>query len=172
MKHTKLWYFERFGLLQGLSPEQRQRLNEQTRMVQVDRGQSVYLPGDPSEHLYLVKTGAVKIIGRSPEGEEVILSMLAPGDIFGEVALFAEEPQDHRAEAAADTLLCLMPRSLLVQMMHDAPEFALRITKLIGLRLRTLRTRVEDLLGKSAPGSRTHSSNCRVSTAFAIRKVL
>src|SRR5918993_4143757 len=151
MNRPPLWYFERFGLLHGLSEAQKAHVEQQTRMLKVRRGEAIYLPGDPSQHVYVVKTGAVKIIGRSPEGGEVILAVLTPGDFFGELALADAEPQVHRAEAADDTLLCELPRDLLIQMIHEAPAFALHVTKLVGLRLRTFQTRVEELLGKSAP---------------------
>jgi len=88
--HSPLWYFERFGLLHGLSEQQKQDVERHTRMVNVRRGQPVYLPGDPSEHVYVIKSGAVKIVGKSPEGCDVILALLTPGDIFGELALMGE----------------------------------------------------------------------------------
>lgn len=158
MNHSALWYFERFGLLQGLSDEQKRQVEQNTRMLHVKRGQPVYLPGDPSEHVYVVKIGAVKIVGKAPEGREVILALLTPGDIFGELALAGDdEAQDHRAEAMDDTLLCEVPRGLLIRMIQEAPAFALHVTKLVGLRLRTLRTRVEELLGKSAPARLAHA---------------
>lgn len=158
MNHSALWYFERFGLLQGLSDEQKRQVEQNTRMLHVKRGQPVYLPGDPSEHVYVVKIGAVKIVGKAPEGCEVILALLTPGDIFGELALAGDdEAQDHRAEAMDDTLLCEVPRGLLIRMIQEAPAFALHVTKLVGLRLRTLRTRVEELLGKSAPARLAHA---------------
>jgi CRP/FNR family transcriptional regulator, cyclic AMP receptor protein len=157
MQHSALWYFEHFGLLQGLSDEQKQEVSHRSRMFEVKRGHPVYLTGDPSAHVYLVKTGAVKILGRAPEGGEVILSVLTPGDIFGELALAGDEPRDHRAEAADDTLLCEIPRDVLIHMIRDVPAFALHVTKLMGLRVRTLRTRVEELLGKSAPARLAHT---------------
>jgi CRP-like cAMP-binding protein len=158
MNHSALWYFEHFGLLHGLSDEQKQEVKQHARMFTAKRGEPVYLPGDPSEHVYLVKTGAVKIVGKSPEGCDVILALLTPGDIFGELALMSDDgPQDHRAEAADDSLLCEIPRELLMRMIREAPAFAWHVTKLVGLRLRTLRTRVEELLGKSAPARLAHA---------------
>src|SRR5919106_2619886 len=93
-----------------------------------------------------------------PDGSEVILTVLPPGDIFGELAITGDEaPQDHRAEALEDSLLCEVPRGLLVRMIQEAPAFAWHITKLVGRRLRTFRTRVEELLGKSAPARLAHA---------------
>lgn len=157
MNHSALWYFEHFGLLQGLSDEQKQRVSTNSDMLHVKRGEPVYLPGDPSKYVYLLKAGAVKIIGHAPEGCPVILTVLMPGDIFGELALAGDEPREHRAEAADDTLLCEVPRDLLLELVRDNPAFALQITKLMGLRLRTLRSRIEELLGKSAPARLAHA---------------
>jgi CRP-like cAMP-binding protein len=157
MTRPALWYFERFGLLEGLSDAQKAQVEQHTRMLEVTRGESVYLPGDPSQHVYVVKTGAVKIIGTSPEGSPVILTVLTPGDIFGELALADEDTRDHRPEALEDTLLCEVPRDLLVQMIQEAPKFGLHVTKMIGFRLRTFRSRVEELLGKSAPARLAHT---------------
>jgi CRP-like cAMP-binding protein len=158
MNHSPPWYFEHFGLLHGLSDEQKQEVRQHARMFAVKRGEHVYLPGEPSEHVYLVKTGAVKIVGTAPEGCEVILAVLTPGDIFGELALTGDDgPQDHRVEALDDSLLCEVPRGLLVRMIQEAPAFAWHVSKLVGQRLRTFRTRVEELLGKSAPARLAHA---------------
>ena len=158
MNHSALWYFERFGLLQGLSDAQKHTVEQHTRMRHFKRGQAVYLPGDPCELVYVLKSGAVKIVGRAPEGGEVILAVLMPGDIFGEVALTGDsEPQDHRAEAMDETMLCEVPRNLIFRMIEDTPAFGRHVTKLVGLRLRTFRTRVEELLGKSAPARLAHA---------------
>jgi CRP-like cAMP-binding protein len=158
MNHSAFWYFERFGLLQGLSDEQKRQIEQHARMLQMKRGEPIYLPGDPSDSVYVVKTGAVKIVGKSPEGCEVIVGLLTPGDLFGELALTGnDEPEQHRAEAIEDSILCQVPRDLLMQMIHESPAFGLHVTKLIGLRLRTLRTRVEELLGKSAPARLAHT---------------
>ena len=120
MNHSAFWYFERFGLLEGLSDEQEREIEQHARMLQMKRGQPIYLPGDPSDSVYVVKTGAVKIVGKSPEGCEVILGLLTPGDLFGELALTGDdEPQEHRAEAMDDTILCQVPRDLLMRMIQD-----------------------------------------------------
>jgi CRP-like cAMP-binding protein len=127
-------------------------------MVNVRRGQAVYLPGDSSESVFVVKSGAVKILGKAPEGCEVIVALLTPGDIFGELALIADgQARDHRVEALDDTLLCEVPRPVLVRMIEESPAFGWHMTKLVGLRLRTLGTRVEELLGKSAPARLAHA---------------
>lgn len=152
-----VWFLERFGLLEALSPEHRALVEQHTTMRHFRRGAAIYLPGDRPDYVYVVKRGAVKIVGRAPEGGDVILTVLSPGDLFGELALVDGDGQDHCAEAADDTLLCQVPRELLVQLMREAPAFGLEVNRLIGRRLRTFGSRVEELLGKSAAARLAHT---------------
>ena len=84
--HTKLWYFERFRMISALSDAQKRQLEKMTRMLEVKRGTAIYLPGDPSDQIYLLKSGIIKISTGTSE-REVILALLHPGDIFGELAV-------------------------------------------------------------------------------------
>lgn len=155
--HTKLWYLEHFGLLQTLNDEQRRAFAGMTRMFEAKRGTRIYLPGDPSEQIYLVKSGVIRISRQSTDNREVVLAFLHSGDIFGELALVEESPRDHVAEASEDAVLCEIPRDVLLRTIEGTPRFALHITKLIGARLRRLESRVEELLGKSAQARLAHT---------------
>jgi CRP-like cAMP-binding protein len=149
--HSKLWYFERFRLLEALTDEQLRHLAQVTQMLEIKRGQRIYLPGDPSDQIFLLKAGVIKIASVTPDHREVILAFLYPGDIFGELAVVDDSPRDHLAEAYEDCVICAMSRDIVIKLIRESPEVGFQITKLIGLRLRTLRTRVEELLYKGAP---------------------
>jgi CRP/FNR family transcriptional regulator, cyclic AMP receptor protein len=157
MKQNAIWYFERFGLLHGLKEEQRQQLERQTRMHVLKRGETVCLAGEAGDQVYIVKSGAVKVLGRSPEGNDVILGLLAPGDLFGELAPTGDGSEEQVAQAAVDTVVCTVPRDVFLKLIADAPPFALQVTKLMGLRLRRFSNRVEELLGKSASARLAHT---------------
>lgn len=155
--HSKLWYLRHFRLLDALSERQMRRVQQMTRMAEIKRGQTIYLPGDPSDQVFLLKSGIVKIATRAPDGRDVILAFLHPGDVFGELALVDETPRDHVAVAYADAVICAMDRAFILQLMRECPELGYRITKLLGFRLRTFRARVEDLLCKSAAARVAHT---------------
>jgi CRP-like cAMP-binding protein len=157
MKQPAIWYFERFGLLRGLSEEQRHQLERQTRMHVLKRGETVCLAGEASDQVYIVKSGAVKVLGRSPEGTDVILGLLGPGDLFGELSPTGDGSEEQVAQAAVDTVVCTVPREVFLRMIAEAPPFALQVTKLMGLRLRRFSSRVEELLGKSASARLAHT---------------
>lgn len=155
--HTKLWYFEQFRMLSALSDAQRRQLDKLTRMLEVKRGTPIYLPGDPSDQIFLLKSGIIKISTTTPDHRDVILALLHPGDIFGELAVIDESPRDHVAEAYEDCVICAMNRESVARLIRETPEVGFQLTKLIGLRLRTLRSRVEELLCKSGHARVAHA---------------
>jgi CRP-like cAMP-binding protein len=99
----------------------------------------------------------IKISTTTFDDREVILAFLHPGDIFGELAVVDEAPRDHVAEAYDDCVICAMSRDTILQVIHETPEIGFQITKLIGLRLRTFRSRIEELLSKSAHARVAHA---------------
>lgn len=155
--HTKLWYLQRFRMLDALTDSQKRAVDKMTRMLEVPRGQRIYLAGDPSDQIFLLKAGVVKISTGGAEGQDTILAFLYPGDIFGELAIVDDAPRDHVAAAHEDAVLCALNRELLLEMVQQSPALGYRITKLMGLRLRRFRTRVEELLYKSAAARIAHT---------------
>ena len=155
--HSKLWYLQRFRMLDALTEPQKRAVEKMTRMLEVPRGQQIYLAGDPSDQIFLLKVGVVKISTRGADRQDTILAFLYPGDVFGELAIVDDSPRDHVATAYVDTVLCALNRDLLLQMVQQSPALGYQITKLMGLRLRRLRTRVEELLYKSAHARIAHT---------------
>ena len=99
----------------------------------------------------------MKISTVGTDGQDTILAFLYPGDVFGELAIVDDAPRDHVATAYEDTVLCALNRDLLLQMVQQSPALGYQITKLMGLRLRRFRTRVEELLCRSAPARIAHT---------------
>ena len=155
--HSKLWYLERFRLLDVLTDAQKRQVEAMTRMLEIKRGQRIYSPGDPSDHIFLLKVGVVRISSAGGNREELILALLYPGDIFGELAVVDEGPRGQLATAHEDVVLCALGRDLLLRMIRETPELGYRITKLMGLRLRRFETRIEELLFKSAHARVAHA---------------
>lgn len=148
--HSKLWYLDRFKLVDALDERQRRLLEETTRMQEVKRGQRIYEPGDPSEHLFLVKTGVIKIAALGPSNREVLLSFRHPGDVFGELTLLDNSPRDHLAKAHEDSLICALDRNVILRLARESTDIGLRILTVMGRRVKQFRGRIEQLSYKSA----------------------
>ena len=68
----------------------------------------VFFENEEGDSLFMILDGRVKVTILGDDGREIILSMLNPGDFFGEMALLDNEPRSATAIAVEDTeLLCL-----------------------------------------------------------------
>lgn len=144
-------------LLDALTEGQRRTVQESCRTLEVRRRKRVYMPGDPSDHVFLIRSGIVKLGVLSAEGRELILSFLHPGDVFGELAVVDDSPRDHVAEAYEDAVIHAIGRDVFQGLLRESPRLGHEITKLLGSRLRTYRIRVEELLFKSAHARVAHT---------------
>lgn len=147
---SKLWYFDNFNLLSSLSHDEKMELSEKASMKSIPKGQMVFFTDDSSRSIYFLKSGKVKISRYSEGGRELIMRLLGPGEIFGELSLTGQTDRDEIAEVVEDAVICDIDLSNLENMMMRNPLFNLQVTKWIGLTLRKVQTRLESLCFKSS----------------------
>ncbi len=153
---NKLWYLKHIRLFDGITPSEMKEMERITRMEAVKKRQPLYLPGDPSNNVYLLKQGRVKIANTAASGKEVTFEILEPGEVFGELEVLEDAPRATSAEALDDALICVIPRKEFDQYLAMHPQVTVRLTKLIGLRLRKIQSRVEDLVFRDVPARLAH----------------
>jgi CRP-like cAMP-binding protein len=122
----------------------------------VKKRQPLYLPGDPSSNVYLLKKGRVKIANTASSGKEVTFDILEAGEVFGELDVLEDAPRSTSAEALDDALICVIPRKDFDQYLAMHPTVMFKLTKLIGLRLKKIQSRVEDLVFRDVPARLAH----------------
>src|SRR6185436_1734127 len=76
-----------------LPEEQLRMLTMMVTRRSASRGTTIMAGGDPTDSLYIVLSGRLKVMMSDSEGKEVILSILGPGEFFGEMGLIDEEPR-------------------------------------------------------------------------------
>ncbi|HDQ00247.1 MAG TPA: Crp/Fnr family transcriptional regulator [bacterium] len=151
MKHTKLWYLKKFNLLETFSAEEMISLKDVLIDNVVKKKQPIYLAGDPDENLYFLKEGRVKISRIDESGKEFTIILLEPGEIFGELGLFDDSPRETAAIALEDSIICMMKRRDFEKYAINKPELSFKLNKLMGLRLRQIESRIEELLFRDVP---------------------
>ena len=103
----RLWYIKNAALFSWLEEEELQTLAERSEMTSCKRNTRLFFAEEPSDNIYLVKEGRIKLLRANIEGREVILDILGPGEIFGELALVDEEHRSHSAEASRKACPCI-----------------------------------------------------------------
>lgn len=153
---TKLWYLKHIRLFDGLTPFEIEAVERQASMQEVKRRQPLYVPGDPSSNVYVLKRGRVKIANTDATGKEITFEILEPGEVFGELEALDGLPRATAAEALDDALICAIPRDAFTQYLAMHPAVTVELTKIIGLRLRKIQSRVEDLVFRDVPARLAH----------------
>jgi CRP/FNR family transcriptional regulator len=96
----------------------------------------VFSEGDPSDWLYGVLKGKVKITKISAEGKEIILEVISPGDVFGAVAVMRGFPYPANAAAMEDTRLLKISRTNFLKILDGYPSVMYCMMQNLGDRMK------------------------------------
>jgi CRP/FNR family cyclic AMP-dependent transcriptional regulator len=144
-----MWYIDKVNLFSIFCPHKFADLKEEHQFKNYKKGEFIYFTDDPSISIYLLVEGKVKILYYTDDGDEVIKSVLAKGDVFGELSILGEEKRKDFAIVVQDnTSICQLTIDQMQDLMKKNLNFALKINKLIGLRIRKLERRVDSLVFK------------------------
>ncbi len=116
-----------------------------SKMITAKRGDRITVQSTSAGHAYLVKEGHLRVVRSSPEGRAISLDILEPGDVIGITPVLTEDSDADSAEAMDDVLFCRLPASMLRQALEDNPGLALHFSKRVGLRRRSVETRLMDI---------------------------
>jgi CRP/FNR family transcriptional regulator, cyclic AMP receptor protein len=141
-----IWYLKRCPLFERLSAAETQRLDSRSVARTFQRKEIIYFPTDPGRSVLVLARGRVKIKAIVADGRETIFAFIEPGGVFGELAIIDGEKRNEYAEAAEDSLVLSVPREEVLWLMERQPQVSLHITKLLGLRLRRLENRLQNVL--------------------------
>lgn len=107
-------------------------------------GQSVFMKGDPGTTLMAVLRGRVRISCFAADGREIVLAVLDPGEVFGEIALIDGGERTADAVALEDAELLVLHRRDFLPLLQGNPGVALRLLEILAARLRRTDQQIED----------------------------
>jgi CRP-like cAMP-binding protein len=76
----------------------------------VHRKQTLFLEGDRGHSMYLLVYGTIQLSKSAPDGRDVVIKILGPGEIFAEVVLFEQDHYPVSAVALEESLVLMIPR--------------------------------------------------------------
>ncbi len=109
------------------------------------KGEILFLEGEPAEALYFVASGVVKVFKTSAGGKEQILAIVRPGESINDVAVFDNGPNPASAQAMGSAVLYGIKKSDLETLLRSYPKISLNVTRVLSQRIRHLVSLVEDL---------------------------
>ncbi len=92
---------------------------------------------EPGDELYIIQKGAIRV-SKIVDDKEVLLALLKPGDIFGEMALLENKPRSASGIAHEDLSVMVVNRANFQRMVQSQPQLVTRLTQLLAERIWTV----------------------------------
>ena len=108
-------------LWEGLSPDERDQVARFCPERSFPKGSVIFTPGDAPEALYVLRLGLVKLSHLSEDGQESILRVFGPGDVFGEL-LLAVRARPFLASALTSCVVTVVPGKTFLQLLSTIPR--------------------------------------------------
>jgi len=128
----------------------------------VARGAAIFKAGDTGDSLCLIESGRVRISMADEDGKHLVLTELAQGDFFGEIALIDGQPRSADAVAIEDVRLAVLSRHDFLGFVRGDPAVAMEMISAVSHRLRRtdelLRRRVSRNFNEEEGAQRTFAS--------------
>jgi CRP/FNR family cyclic AMP-dependent transcriptional regulator len=132
-------------LFSGLEEDQLETLRKALIVKTYPKNVYLFSEGDPSDSFYVVEKGKVNVGINDEEGREVILSVLGPGEYFGEMALLDGEPRCAYVRTKERPKLLIISKREFEKLLNANPGIMLNLLKGLQKRLREANKRIESL---------------------------
>ena len=133
------------GGFEGLSDEQIGLLTNRAAVRTYSKGAIIVSEGDEGNSLFLIQSGSVKAFLSDENGREVVLSTQGPGEYFGDLALFDDEPRSASVMALEPCKVMIITRQQLRDAIKEDPDIGFSLLHGLAKRVRILTENVRTL---------------------------
>src|SRR5437763_3290000 len=138
-------FFRKFDLFAGLDDRELASVAAVAKVRRYAKDDVVFHADESGDIFCLIKEGQVKVTMISPEGKEIILSLLGPGDFFGEMALLDNEPRSATIIATEPLEIVTIWRSDFLHILSENFSITQKVLAELSRRLRSASNRIESL---------------------------
>ena len=105
------------------------------------KGQTIFRQGDPSDAVFFIEKGRVKVSVVSAQGKEAVIAFLGAGEFIGEACLRGQPRRISSAAAMAESVIARVDKATMLKTLRDEPKFSEMFTSY--LLARTLRVEAD-----------------------------
>lgn len=130
----------------SLSPEELQALAALTCHRQYDSGALIFSEGEAATAFFLVLSGRIQAYKIGPDGKELILHLVGPGEVFAEYPVFGGiEKYPAYAQCLESSEVLAIPAEAFKAMVSNKPEILMKMLARFSQRLKEFNGLIEDL---------------------------
>jgi CRP-like cAMP-binding protein len=120
------------------------------KIVEYRRGEVIFSQGDPSEHVFYIQKGGVKLSVLSRSGRQAVVALLGPGEFFGETCLAGHAVRLKSATATTTSIILIVEKDEMARLLHQQHALSDRfITHMLVRNIRIEGDLVDQLFNSS-----------------------
>jgi CRP-like cAMP-binding protein len=127
-------FFKKCTLFHNISADKLLRIVELVHLAHYQKNEVVSAVGHLSDQVYIIKTGLLQI-EHFANGENLLLRLIGPGEIYGEAGLFSKVSRTTTAIAAESTDVFILKRADMRRLIREIPDLALNFLETLSVML-------------------------------------
>ncbi len=139
-------------LFAELEDETLDMISELGKNRMYEKDSVIFTEQDNGLALFIIVKGKVKVSRESDDGREVILTILADSDFFGEMALLDGLNRSANVTAIEESELFIIQREDFLKLLYDHPEVSIALLQELTKRIRSADMKIKSLSLKDAEG--------------------
>jgi CRP/FNR family transcriptional regulator, cyclic AMP receptor protein len=120
----------------GLSADERAAVVARARIRTINAEETIFALGSPGNQMMALLRGTVRISVPSFEGRELLLAIIRPGEVFGELAVLDGKERSADAIAESPCTLAILDRHDILSFFERNPSAWPKLVKVLCQRLR------------------------------------
>jgi CRP-like cAMP-binding protein len=142
---AKIAVIERARLFAGLPADIVAEGAETAQVRVVGKGDVVFRQGDEASHHFIVAWGRLRLDQTTPDGKNVVLRFMGPGDLVGSVAVWRGVPYPATPVAVEETRVLVWSAARMMELMQAHPPLAMKSMNMMGGRIEELQERLQQV---------------------------
>jgi CRP/FNR family transcriptional regulator, cyclic AMP receptor protein len=138
-------------LFAGLEASSLTTLAGATFVRRLARDQILFSAGEPSDHLFVVRRGRLRVVSSSPHGDELVLTTVGPGEAIGELSVLDRLPRSAGVDAVQASELLALPAAAVRDLLERDPAAMLAVALELAAGMRRLTGAMADLIFLDLP---------------------
>ncbi len=124
------------SLFDDVDPVVLSSLADRSTIKEIDKGKLLFYQDDLADAVYVVHSGCLSIFLGMADGRELVINVMHPGDVFGEIALFTDQSRSAGAIGREDAQVVAIPKQAFMDIVEGESDLLRRVLEMTAQRLR------------------------------------
>ncbi len=129
----------------GLTSEALDEIVARAQALRLPKGEPAFRQGEAAERFFLLLHGRLRVTRLNPQGQQMVVRFIAPGDMFGVAMAIGAEKYPGTATAAVNSVALAWPNAVWSELIARHPHLAVNTMQALGARLQDSQKRILDL---------------------------